>query len=53
LYGKRTKWKSECLRGHKYDDANTYHPPNGKRRYCRKCMKIRKAEHTERTRSQI
>ena len=32
--------KTECLRGHPFDDENTYRRPDGDRG-CRACMKIR------------
>ncbi|MGN6128491.1 MAG: HNH endonuclease signature motif containing protein [Humibacter sp.] len=32
--------KTHCLRGHRYDDANTYIPPAGGRR-CLACQRIR------------
>jgi hypothetical protein len=33
--------KTHCPRGHEYDEANTYHKPNGSRE-CRACRKARK-----------
>jgi hypothetical protein len=30
--------KTQCVRGHPYDQANTYYPPNGQRS-CRACMR--------------
>jgi hypothetical protein len=31
--------KATCLRGHPYDEANTYYRPDGKGRFCRVCAK--------------
>ncbi len=39
--------KTLCLRGHPYDDANTYHRPDGNRD-CKACMKIRAENHRAR-----
>ena len=33
--------KSHCKRGHPYDEANTYVPPGGGRRFCRTCHRER------------
>lgn len=31
--------KTHCPQGHAYDEANTYRPPRGNRRYCRICRR--------------
>ena len=34
--------KTHCLRGHLYDEENTYYHPSGKRRTCRTCRRERR-----------
>ncbi len=33
--------QTHCLRGHPFDEANTYHPPSSRKRVCRECRGIR------------
>ncbi|MET9797408.1 HNH endonuclease [Nocardiopsis alba] len=35
--------KKKCLRGHAFDEDNTYVPPSGKGRKCRECIRMRRA----------
>lgn len=41
--------KVRCIRGHAYDDVNTYVDPQG-RRTCRSCMKVLQAAYRQRRR---
>jgi HNH endonuclease len=41
--GARNAVKTECPRGHPYDDANTYLHPHARRRGCRICLKAASA----------
>jgi hypothetical protein len=52
IYGKRSRWKTHCLRGHPFDERNTYRSPSGDR-FCRACGRINQKAYKERKRSQI
>lgn len=41
--GRKDAIKTHCPKGHPYDEANTYRPPNG-HRHCRTCVYARQAE---------
>jgi len=45
--GKRAKVKAHCLRGHPFDEANTYWSPK-REKFCRACTRIRTANHRAR-----
>lgn len=54
--GKTVPYKQDpnyCKRGHEYTPENTYWPPNGRGRQCRKCRYIHVKEHGQRYRSQL
>lgn len=42
--------KQRCLRGHPFDEANTYWMPNGAGRSCKACLRLRAREAQERKR---
>jgi hypothetical protein len=52
IYGKRSRWKTHCLRGHPYDEQNTYRSPKGIR-FCRECGRISQREYQARKRSKV